>query len=136
LSPNVETTVVLRSHHKRYLKIDGKGGVRADEKDPRQPSAQWRIAFHGGKVALRASDHSYLSALHGKVTAVNKQTPGENELFKAVFSSHKKGQTVVLMASNGKYVCAERLGRVVANRTLAQSFETWRITPLSNFNTN
>ena len=89
-----------------------------------------------GQVALRAANGKYVCAdqERGDVLFADRDERGEWETFELLSLAD---DVKVLRASNGKYVCAdlaapgENAGLMVANRTEAKEWESFKIEPVS-----
>jgi uncharacterized protein YndB with AHSA1/START domain len=133
--------VNLKSHHGKFLCSDSGDKAVADRGEAKEWE-RWTIVEVGdGNVALRDYRGKYLCVEGEHKIVVNRDAAKAWESFHPVLQLSAEeqhahslfGKRVTFKAHNGKYLCAEQDGKLVADRADAKEWEHFTITPVHRF---
>jgi len=133
--------VNIKSAHGRFLCSDS-GDKAIVNRTEAKEWERWTIVDMGdGNIALRDYRHKFLSVEGEHKIVVNRDAAKQWETLHPVLhlSAEEQhamslfGRSVTFKAHNGKFLCAEQDGKLVADRADAKEWEHFTITPVHRF---
>jgi hypothetical protein len=133
--------VNLKSHHGKFLCSDSGDKAIADRGEAKEWE-RWTIVEVGdGNIALRDYRGKFLCVEAEHKIVVNRDAAKQWETFHPVLHltaeeqhAHSLfGKRATFKAHNGKFLCAEQDGKLVADRADAKEWEHFTITPVHRF---
>jgi uncharacterized protein YndB with AHSA1/START domain len=133
--------VNLKSHHGRFLCSDSGDKVIADRTEAKEWERWTLVDMGDGNVALRDYRGKYLCVEAENKIVVNRDAAKAWESFHPIIQLSAEealvaslhGRNVTFKAHNGKFLCAEQDGKLVADRADAKEWEHFHISPVHRF---